>query len=181
LAEKIKPVVQCRAAWPLENIRSGRSLAAVEPPTLDAIRVQSAVGIPPPTAGCWLLEVDEALALMVVGRWPPARRYPLVTIVEQEALLHCAGVERRAFVHNGILMGNDAKSARLKRGDRCPGLWEHARLVVEAPDRTVPTFAVAVRRQKDQCVTGKPLVTERCRKHAHLIRPVEMPSRLQVA
>jgi hypothetical protein len=99
---------------------------AVEPPTLDAIRVQSAVGIPPPAAGCWLLEVDEALALMVVGRWQPARRYPLVTIVEQEALLYCGGVERRAFMDNGILMSNDAKSARLERGDRCPGLWEHA-------------------------------------------------------
>ncbi len=118
LAEEVEAVVQRLPVGPGENGRRGRPLAAVEPPALDADRDEVAVLLPPPGAGLGSGEIDEALALVVVGRWPRRRRHPVVAVVEEEAASLRFGEERRVLVDHRIFVGDDAEPCSRKRRDR---------------------------------------------------------------
>ena len=173
VAEAVVDVVQEGAITGVELRRRGRSLAAVEPPARHPERGELAVGRPPPGTDGRIGEVEIALALAIVGGPPRPLARSAVAFVEQIPTRLRLGKERR------ILVGDDLEVLPPRLLDEGGRIRPERRLKDEMPHAAIPALRFAVGREVDEAVAGDPLLANRAREAAQLLRVLEVARGLE--
>ena len=178
LPEKVESIVYARAIARMETGLGRRSLAPIQPPSVDAQLALLVVQSPPPLADLRVREINVLLALPVVG--VRAGQVQLrVALLQQVALRKGLLELRRLRMKYRILMRHHVEVHPVHLGEQRLRVVPKVGLELEVPDTGIPSLGIGVTREEDQPIARNPVVAKLARQLAQFVGVAKVARRLQ--